>query len=101
MKKLLDYVTFVHEVPENCPRAISMKKIGRPRRRRQRRYGTWNWTFTHREIEDGKTHQKCSAAILVADVGKSPDVSKADGETEGGEEELAMVSPLTLLVEHF
>ena len=47
------------------------------------------------------THQKCSAAILVADVGKSPDVAKADGETEGGEEELAMVSPLTLLVEHF
>ena len=47
------------------------------------------------------THQKCSAPILVADVGKSPDVSEADGETEGGEEELAMVSPLTLLVEHF
>ena len=46
-------------------------------------------------------HQKCSAAILVADVGKSPDVSKADGETEGGEEELAMVPPLTLLVDHF
>ena len=45
------------------------------------------------------THQKCSAAILVADVGKSPDVSEADGETEGGEEELAMVSPLTLLVD--
>ena len=46
-------------------------------------------------------HQKRSAAILVADVGKSPDVSKADGETEGGEEELAMVPPLTLLVDHF
>ena len=31
------FVTFVHDVPEYWPKAISKKKSGRPRRRRQRR----------------------------------------------------------------
>ena len=39
-------------------------------------------------------HQKCSATVLVADIGEPPDVAKADSEAKGGEEELAVVPPL-------
>ena len=51
--------------------------------------------------KDATTHQKCTTTILIADIGEPPDVAEADSEAKGGEEELAMVSPLTLLVEHF
>ena len=38
------------------------------------------------------THQKCSAAILVADVGEAPDIAEPDRQAQRGEEIFIVVT---------
>ena len=43
----------------------------------------------HGEVRD----EKGSAAVVVADVGETPDVSQVDGESDDGEQELDLLVP--------
>ena len=45
-------------------------------------------------------HQKCTATVLVANIGKPPDVSEPDSEAEAGEKKLDGVVPAPAVLVH-
>ena len=77
---------------ENCPAPISNRKMGRPMQNREMKYGMRKAP----EIQSRDSFQQYSptSSILIAKIGKPPDVAQTHGETEAGEDELDGVVPL-------
>lgn len=56
---------------------------------------------TAEDEEDAIGHQEGAAAILIADVGKAPDVAQVDGEPDHGQKELGLLTPsFTMALRH-
>lgn len=56
---------------------------------------------TAKDEEDAIWHQEGAAAILIANVGKPPDVAQVNGEPDHGQKELGLLAPsFTMSLRH-
>lgn len=54
-----------------------------------------------KDEKDAVGHQEGTTAILVADVGKAPDIAQIDGKADDGQQELGLLAPsLALSLRH-
>ena len=80
---------------ENCPAPISNRKMGRPMQNREMKYGMRKAPeIVIRDCVHVFSNILPTSSILVAKVGKPPDVSQTHGKAEAGEDELDGVVPL-------
>ena len=77
---------------ENWPAPISNRKMGRPMQNREMKYGMRKAPKI--QIRDSFQQFSPTSSILIAKIGKAPDVSQTHGEAEAGEDELDGVIPL-------